>query len=230
MTSLLDHEEIQELLGVYAVDAIENPDERRVVARHLAICDECSHEVAENLEALTRLTEERPVPDAVWAGIRDAVGSNVVDLASRRPRTRRIATAAAGVTAIAAAVAIALTMSGGGAGDPVRSAAVVPAAQSSPLSGQVELFAPESAAGRLVVDLRNVPEPPADHHYAVWVLRPGDDVEMEPVGVFTPDHGAANLDLRLPGPGEYVAVDISVQENDGPPEHSGTSLAGASLA
>jgi len=37
------------------------------------------------------------------------------------------------------------------------------------------------------------------------------------------------LDLPLPAPGNYAAMDISVQANDGPPTHSGTSLAGASF-
>ena len=102
--------------------------------------------------------------------------------------------------------------------------------QIADVRGQAELFAPESDSGRLVLELEDVPDAPAGHHYAVWVLRPGTGVEMEPVGAFSPNGGSARLDLPLPGPGEYVAVDISVQEDGGSPVHSGTSLAGASFA
>ena len=37
------------------------------------------------------------------------------------------------------------------------------------------------------------------------------------------------LDLPLPGPGNDAAVDISVEEDEGPPAHSDTSLAGGTF-
>ena len=48
---------------------------------------------------------------------------------------------------------------------------------------------------------------------------------MEAVGVFDPTTPDVRLELGLPGAGDYVAVDISVEPDAGPPEHSGTSLA-----
>ena len=49
---------------------------------------------------------------------------------------------------------------------------------------------------------------------------------MEAVGSFTPDGERMRLDLPLPGPGDYQAIDISIEPDGGPPEHSSVSLAG----
>ena len=54
--------------------------------------------------------------------------------------------------------------------------------------------------------------------------------EMEAVGAFTPTSGDVELDLPLPGPGDYAAVDVSVEEDGGPPAHSDTSLAGGTFS
>ena len=42
----------------------------------------------------------------------------------------------------------------------------------------------------------------------------------------SPRTARTRLDLPLPGPGDYQAVDISVEPDGGPPEHSSISLAG----
>ena len=59
----------------------------------------------------------------------------------------------------------------------------------------------------------------------MWVLREGDEA-MEAVGSFSPSRRDVELDLPLPGPGDYRAVDVSLEEDGGSPEHSGHSLAG----
>jgi len=38
------------------------------------------------------------------------------------------------------------------------------------------------------------------------------------------------LDLPLPGAGDYAALDISVQQDGGSPEHSNTSLANGAFS
>ena len=80
-----------------------------------------------------------------------------------------------------------------------------------------------------MLELENVPPPPAGHHYEVWVLRSEGGGEMEAVGSFTPDGDDPRLELPLPGPGDYRAVDVSVEPDGGPAEHSGVSLAGGSF-
>ena len=52
---------------------------------------------------------------------------------------------------------------------------------------------------------------------------------MTAVGSFTPASRNVKLKLPLPEPGDYAAVDISVQENGGPAAHSSVSLAGGAF-
>src|ERR1700727_2602092 len=49
MERLTDHEDIEELLGAYALDAVE-PDEVEMIERHLEVCPRCRAEVAEHRE------------------------------------------------------------------------------------------------------------------------------------------------------------------------------------
>ena len=50
--------------------------------------------------------------------------------------------------------------------------------------------------------------------------------EMEAVGVFVSTGEDVELELGLPGPGDYQAVDVSIEPDGGAPAHSGASLAG----
>jgi hypothetical protein len=239
MTRLVGHQEIAALLGVYAIDAIADRSERAAVAAHLETCAECREEVGAHLETLAELTPgPAPVPERSWNGVARAIeASDDPDLADSLRgvvipiRRRPFVAIGAPVAAAAAAVLItfAVMRGDGGLGSPTLNVRLRPAAQAVTVTGSASLYAPDTPSGRLVIDLRKIPDAPAGHHYEVWVLRPGKGVEMEPVGAFTPSEGTARLVLGLPGPGTYVAVDISVQEDGGPPEHSGKSLAGASL-
>jgi hypothetical protein len=49
MERMTDHEQIQEMLGAYALDAVE-PEERDEIERHLADCPRCRAEVADHRE------------------------------------------------------------------------------------------------------------------------------------------------------------------------------------
>ena len=150
-----------------------------------------------------------------------------------RPRRARTVAYAAGAAALAAAAAVAVTIgvSGDDLGDPDFSAAIAPAegSPSEVVSGEAELYRPHSTDGLVRVELRDVPAPPSGHHYEVWVLREGSDA-MESVGSFTPSGDSVDLELPLPGPGDYVAVDVSVEDDGGSAEHSDTSLATGSFS
>jgi anti-sigma factor RsiW len=62
----LTHSEIQELLGAYALDAVD-PDEADAVERHLGQCPRCADEVASHREvAATMANAGAPAPDGVW--------------------------------------------------------------------------------------------------------------------------------------------------------------------
>jgi len=69
------HHEIEELLGAYALDAVD-PEEARLVEEHLAECPRCRAEVAEHREVAALLTSgsTEPVPDGVWDRIAADLG------------------------------------------------------------------------------------------------------------------------------------------------------------
>ena len=113
----MTHDEIEELLGAYALDAVE-PDEADEVERHLADCPRCRAEVAGHREVAAALAHAgADAPAGVWARIAgsleeappDGVVPAPLDLGAAR--ARRSATesgprrALAGLVA-AAAVAI----------------------------------------------------------------------------------------------------------------------------
>lgn len=144
-----------------------------------------------------------------------------------RPRSQRriVAPAVGAFAAVAAVIVVAIVALGGnGLGTPDARAAI--AGKSDPaVTGEAKLFGSEADGGTVQVTLRDVPPAPSGHHYEVWVLRRDQGAQMEAVGSFTPTAHTVKLKLPLPGPGDYAAVDVSLEENGGSPAHSDTSLA-----
>jgi hypothetical protein len=65
--------EIEELIGAYALDAVE-PDEREAIEAHLVDCPRCRAELSEHLEAASYLSYGgAPAPDALWGRIAAAL-------------------------------------------------------------------------------------------------------------------------------------------------------------
>lgn len=95
------HEEIRELLGAYALDAVD-ADERRALEHHLTTCDACTREVSEHCEVVAGLAPDVDVAPSLWEGIERSMSPRPEEEASRRPR-RRVAAAlsAAAVAALA---------------------------------------------------------------------------------------------------------------------------------
>ncbi|MEO7804985.1 MAG: anti-sigma factor [Actinomycetota bacterium] len=61
----MTHNAIRQLLGVYAVGALE-PVERTEVGRHLELCSDCATEVADHLQTLDALVTAVSPPKALW--------------------------------------------------------------------------------------------------------------------------------------------------------------------
>jgi len=155
-------------------------------------------------------------------------GANVIALGPHRSLRWLLPAGAVAALAAAAVVLVAVLAGDKGLGAPDARAAI--SGKSDPaVHGDAKLYDAGSTAGKVLVTLREVPPAPSDHHYEVWVLRKGV-TEMEAVGSFTPSSSTVELELPLPGPGDYAAVDISVEENGGSPTHSGTSLAGGAFS
>jgi anti-sigma-K factor RskA len=110
MSPELTHDQVQELLGAYALDAV-SPEERRAVEAHLSDCPRCRAEVAEHLETAAMLAGSgATAPEGVWDRIASSLGdgSRVLDLerARRRREPWRWVTSAVAAVAIAAAVSL----------------------------------------------------------------------------------------------------------------------------
>ena len=117
----MNHDEISELLGAYALDAVD-PDESAIISDHLAGCPRCSAELAEHREvagllggaggdAPARLWDgiaaaaTRPAPAAAPAAVSDFAAAAATRDASR-PRQSRAHRWAMGVAAVAVAIAL----------------------------------------------------------------------------------------------------------------------------
>jgi hypothetical protein len=133
--------------------------------------------------------------------------------------------AGAALAALVVALVIAVVVSGGPS--PTAST-VLEAHGASGAHGRVDLFDPATSDGRVVVHLKGLAIAPAGDHYTIWVLRDGVR-EMTPVASIVSGEDA-RIDLPLPGPGRYTALDISLQKNDASPVNSGRSVAGATFS
>lgn len=159
--------------------------------------------------------------------------------AERAPRERRSLPArarrlwpafAAGAVLATAATVLVIALTGGGLGSPDARAAIRGSDEFPGVHGEARLYRSHGDRGVVVVDLSDVPDPRPDEHYEVWVLRKAGAGAMEAVGSFAAGGPRVDLELPLPGPGGYEAVDVSVEPNGGPAAHSGRSLAGGRFA
>ena len=104
----MTHDELQELLGAYAIDAVDQ-DEAAAVDAHLAECPRCRAEVAELREVAALLGQSgSDAPEGVW----DRIAASLADVppplrleVQRSPRWR------IAVAAVAAAVVVLLGVS-----------------------------------------------------------------------------------------------------------------------
>jgi anti-sigma factor RsiW len=87
----MTHREIQELLGAFALDAIDSGEAAQVEA-HLGVCPHCASEVASHREVAATLAQAgSPAPDGLWDRIAGAMVEPppALDLSRVAPRPRR---------------------------------------------------------------------------------------------------------------------------------------------
>ncbi len=233
-------DELREVAALAALGVL-SPDQAALLAAAVAEQPELARELALDRATVERLrvVADRGItpPDLADRLVATARGTHATaaPAPSNPPRSgprRRWWAPALGGGLVAAAAAVALTLVATrdpGMGTPQVEAAIVAHEGRPPVTGTAALYRPSQPDGRVVVDLASLPAAPAGHHYQVWVLRSGATT-MEAVGTFATDRAApVHLALRLPGGGTYGALDISVQRDGGPPEHSGASVAGATF-
>lgn len=132
------HDEIADLLGAYALDAVD-ADEAAAVEAHLAVCPRCAAEVADHREVAAMLAHSgAPAPEGLWSQIQasleepppamdiplltpDRARSGVVDLAERRrsraPRWLPVAAVAAAMVVVALVTGLVVSDDGPGQRD-----------------------------------------------------------------------------------------------------------------
>lgn len=167
-----EHDEIAELLGAYALDAVE-PEEAAAVEAHLAVCPRCAAEVADHREVAAMLAHSgAPAPEGLWSRISASLeeappemelrlprpgpaGDDVVDLAERRqrrgaPRWLPGAAVAAALVVVALVAGVVITAADDPGGDRSEQIAapgledVAREAMNDPEATKVMLSSPES--------------------------------------------------------------------------------------
>ncbi|GIU95076.1 MAG: hypothetical protein KatS3mg012_1533 [Gaiellaceae bacterium] len=164
-------------------------------------------------------------PDDLFDRILTEVEAEAAVLPLPRRGRRRFGWRVGAVVAAAALLVVSAGIALRDAAEPPVVRATLEARTEARVTGEAALVAPDSSEGRLELTLLGVPPAPTGHHYEVWVLPEGSD-EMISVGTFdTEATRDVTLDFALPVRGPFAAVDVSVEEDDGPAEHSDTSLA-----
>lgn len=223
-------DDIDELLGAYALDAVD-PDERHRVEEYLAANPRAAAEVRQHREVATMLAYTgSDAPDGLWDRIASAIEepppapgpelARVMPIEpERRSRSRlgtlgrwSLATAAAVVLAIAAMVVI-----DDRRGGPAPLEAAVDAARAERDGRSAELVADGADptvevviddSGRGYVLGADLPQLPRDRTYQLWGVV-GDDVIS--IGILGPSPEIATFTARV----DLAALAITIEEEGG---------------
>ncbi|HUQ63845.1 MAG TPA: anti-sigma factor [Acidimicrobiales bacterium] len=210
----LSHAEVTELLGVYALDAVDAAESAAVLA-HLRNCLQCQIEVAEHREVAAFLAPATSAaPERLWDQIAESLEeappplelSNVRQLGSGRRSGGKITTFAAAAAAIAAVAVIGVLglkvsddsrridqMAGGTYGTQLNRA--TSAALADPRARLVDLRSSGDDVSAQAVVLpdgtgyvvkNNLPALDARHTYQLWAVVGDSKIS---VGVLGPDPG-----------------------------------------
>ncbi|HUF33007.1 MAG TPA: anti-sigma factor [Acidimicrobiales bacterium] len=233
------HDSIEELLGAYALDAVED-DERHLVAAHLTTCARCRAEVEQHREVAAMLAYSgEPAPDGIWDRIAEnleaAPPAPALPLfsAPRRPdrstRPAWVTRAGGGLLAVAASVVIAvLAFQVRDLNEQINRVehdlaieAVERGYQTAIASGdsvRVDLVSADGSIDARAVLSRDgvgflrgttLPRLPDDRTYQLWGVTP--DLRAVSLGVFgpAPDYAAFSVS------GEFIQLAITEEQAGG---------------
>jgi anti-sigma-K factor RskA len=199
---MTDHDEIAGMIAAYALDALDDADERRVAA-HIDSCPSCAEayrEASVTVGLLARSAEPVAPPPALRGRLLAAIAAEPVDeLAARRARPRRIRgwRTAAAVAGVAAVAASALAVAQQRTIDDLRADRATVAA-----AGPVAVLVGTGGKGVLISRLAAAP---GGKTYQFWAIPPGSTTP-ESLGIVSGD-GVLRLARTLPA-GTTVAVTI----------------------
>jgi hypothetical protein len=210
------------------------------VEAHLSVCTACRAEVA-SLRRTVDLARTDPTvdpgpPPRVWQAILAEVSAEpaaepAAPVRGPRPARRRllmpVTTVAAGLVAgLAVAVTASLPP------PPPEPLAQIPltalAADAPPASGTARVVAADGARDVAVEVVVEPDGPPAGGYLEAWLMSP-DATRLYSLGALAPEPGGARYrtTVRLPPDlslDTYTTVDVSAEQLDGDPGHSGRSL------
>ena len=225
-----DTYELDELLGAYALDAID-PDERRRVDDYLEINPRAAAEVQAHREVATMLAfTGMDAPDDLWGRIADEIGeqappvgpelAKVISL-DEHPRRRRIAAVApwlmsAAAAAVIAFVAIGLADSADAPNEPLATAVDVARADRDSLTTTLVAEGAEASAEAIIdqdghgyVLARDLPTLPDGQTYQLWgVVDTGDVISL---GIFGPNPEIETFTVE----GTVEALAITIEQSPG---------------
>jgi len=173
----LSHAELEELLGAYALDAVDG-DERELVELHLLDCPRCRAEVAEHRAVASFLgSAGGRAPEAVWDRIAGSLEeapprldlAPVVPLRGGRSVSLRVGAAAAAVAAaVIGVLGFEVVHQGHRINDLARPAANLVDLRSTDGSLTAQAVVLRGGAGYLVNN--DLPELTRDRTYQLWAL------------------------------------------------------------
>lgn len=247
---VVSHAEMRELLGAYAVHALED-DEFERVAAHLDGCPECRDEVDDLLDASASLglSAIEPPSSALWeriaAEVRAPAAAAVVDVtrdrmapvialdAAREAKRERRSKWRIGVASAAAAVALAVPITSALSGSAAPSLAALAKTASNSDGARVVSLA--SADGLRLADVvvtkdgkgylqhSTLPALPVGKTYQLWALA-GDKAVSAGVLGPNPDVSAFTVNPAI------SAMAISVEPASGSAQPTTTPVASAAVA
>ena len=232
------HDEIQELLGAYALDAVDD-DERAEIEDHLRDCARCRAEVAEHRETAAFLAHGgADAPDALWDRIASSIEApNVVPIApklgfgARRERNRW--PRAVALVGAAAAVVIGFLLvqvrdqerrlDRIQNGDQFALVLKEPGVRVAHLTaGDTELPVALTTDGKAYLQASGLPTLAADRTYQLWGQ---SGSELVSVAVLGRDPGVVTFDV-----GGYAALAITEERAPGVVQSRNRPIASGALA
>ena len=209
--------------------------EATAAGAHLADCDECRAELAElavGNALLSRAVRTTLGSGGTAAPLPVVPPLQTMTLRRRHPRAVALLAAAAAVVVGVGLGAAGTSLLGGSSEEdaPARTAyASVPLdAVEGQAAGVARMVEEGGRPTQMTVDAPDLPGAGSGHFYYAWLLDP-DTNKMLPLGQIGPS-GTASFDLDDALLDSYSAIDVSLEDDDGDPGHSVTSVLRGSYA
>lgn len=230
---MTDDQEHADLLGLLRGEL----DNAAVVRNraHLETCPECRTELVDAAagHALAFRAATSLSPNASVRRPRAATVERDLPPPPTLPRSRRVPLLLVAATLVVAALLVGL-LRPWSAEEPTPPAAADRSATLEPLEGDGGGSVSMTGSGsttRMVIETRDLPALGPDQFYYAWLLDP-DTNKMLPLGRVGAGGAEDAVSFELPDAllDAYSAVDVSLEDDDGDPQHSPTSVLRASYA